>query len=94
MPDDAVLELNNVSITPRSNEVLEANRIDPMELLKRHAQGDWGEVSEAEKFNNDLALRTKQGEVRSIYRLPDLTIVEIITYWGMITVVGMPGELT
>lgn len=93
MPEDAVVDLSNVSITPRSNESLGRNRIDPIELLHRHAQGDWGEVSEAERFNNDLALRTKQGEVRSIYRLPDMTLVEIVTYWGMLTVVGMVDEV-
>ncbi len=42
-------------------------------LIDRHAAGDWGDISTAEKAENDLALTTG-GRLLSCYHLPHCRI--------------------
>jgi hypothetical protein len=37
--------------------LMETARIDPLELLRRHQSGDWGDLDEEDRRENDYAVR-------------------------------------
>ena len=53
----AQFELGAIFITPGALEALEEAGQDPWEFLRRHQSGDWGEVCEEDKQENELSLR-------------------------------------
>ena len=64
--------------TPGALDALERTRQSPLEFLSRHASGDWGEVCEADKKENDFSVRNGF-RLLSAYRLRDGTKIWIIT---------------
>jgi hypothetical protein len=62
-------QLGQLLITPRAAEALRENGSEPMEFIRRHATGDWGELDADDVRENELAL--EQGlRLLSSYRLP------------------------
>jgi len=63
-----------------------------MDSLKRHASGDWGDLCEEDKQENELSL--KQGlRLFSAYESPDLPRIWIITEADRsATTILFPGE--
>jgi len=49
------------------------------ESLARHATGDWGDMSQEDKAENDLALKAGDLRIFSAYEKPGLPKVWIIT---------------
>ena len=49
--------LGQVVATPRALRVIEENNIDALNLLARHASGDWGCVPEEDKQENELSVK-------------------------------------
>ena len=47
--------------------------------LSRHRKGDWGDMSQEDKNENDLALKTGNLRIFSAYESPDLPKIWIIT---------------
>ncbi len=64
--------------TPGALDALERTGQSPLEFLSRHASGDWGEVCEADKKENDFSVRNGF-RLLSAYRLRDGTKIWIIT---------------
>ena len=64
--------------TPGALDALERTGQSPLEFLSRHASGDWGEVCEADKKENDFSVRNGF-RLLSAYRLRDGTKLWIIT---------------
>jgi hypothetical protein len=56
--------LGDIVATKAASEVIPKSEIT--EAIERHASGDWGDVAEEDKMNNDLALE-KQGRLVSGY---------------------------
>lgn len=50
-------ELGDVVITPGALKALEEAGQSPWEFLSRHQAGDWGELCEEDKEENELSLR-------------------------------------
>ena len=48
--------LGRVVATPGAIALMEAARIDPVQLLRRHQSGDWGDLGEEDWRENDLAV--------------------------------------
>jgi ubiquinone/menaquinone biosynthesis C-methylase UbiE len=71
-------EIGKIMISPTASDVLAENGIDLGTLLKRHQEGDWGDVESHEKLRNEWALK-KGGIIRSKYALPDGEILMINT---------------
>jgi len=65
----ARFKLGLVSATQKAQDALAAEGTDVMPFLKRHVSGDWGELSEEEKRENDQSL-TEGSEIVSAYVLP------------------------
>jgi hypothetical protein len=49
-------EMGQLVATPAALEVLEESRQTPIDLLRRHCRGDWGDLSQSDKQSNEEAL--------------------------------------
>lgn len=65
--------LGTVVATPDAIRRMQALHIDPASLLKRHANGDWGELCPEDKETNDQSVKTK-GMILSCYGKDDKRI--------------------
>ncbi|MDO3621719.1 hypothetical protein Q3O98_11475 [Ralstonia pseudosolanacearum] len=72
------LALGQLVATPAAVAALSEARVSIYLLLNRHARGDWGELSEEDRQQNELAVTTDQ-RVLSSYRLSNKRKVWIIT---------------
>jgi hypothetical protein len=62
----ALLPLGRLSATPRALEALALAGQTPENFLARHASGDWGDLSDADRRANAHALKTG-GRILSAY---------------------------
>ncbi len=71
-------QLGTVVATPGALSALENAGQSPLELLQRHASGDWGDIDAADRKENELSL--KHGfRLLSAYSLSGGTRLWIIT---------------
>lgn len=68
-PSPPRLSLGRLLATPAACAALQAAGLSVFKLLNRHARGDWGELSEEDHQQNNLAAITGQ-RVLSSYLLP------------------------
>ena len=61
-------ELGEIVATPRALELLAEGGIDPLRLLQRHANGDWGDLDDEDKASNEESL-TSGARLFSAYEL-------------------------
>lgn len=73
-----LFSLGNLVSTPGALEALTRNGFNPFQILERHITGDWGDLPEADKQENDVSLDLRL-RILSAYTLPDQTKVWIIT---------------
>jgi hypothetical protein len=71
-------DLGPIVSTPGALEALQRNGITGLELLARHAKGDWGTLDDYDRQANDDALQNGS-RIMSVYSLPDGTKIWIIT---------------
>ena len=57
MNDKPLFPLGQVVATPGALQALENAGQEPEEFLNRHDRGDWGEVSEADKQENEFSVQ-------------------------------------
>jgi hypothetical protein len=48
--------LGQIVATPGALEALQAANVTPDSLLRRHVSGDWGEIEEADRNENELSV--------------------------------------
>ncbi len=53
----ALFPLGRIVATPGALSLLAGAGVDPCELLRRHAGGDWGEVPPEDAKENELSVR-------------------------------------
>ena len=87
-----LFRLGQVVATPGALEALQAAGQDPLDLLRRHQSGDWGEVPEEDKQENDFSVQ--QGfRILSAYTLTTGVKLWLITEWDRsVTTVLLPQE--
>lgn len=86
----ASFQLGNVVITPNALDQL--TPADIQRGLQRHQAGDWGELGEADRQENDNALRTGM-RLLSAYRAASGVIFWIITESSReVTTLLMPDD--
>jgi hypothetical protein len=87
-----LFELGGVVVTAGAQELLERLSIDPAIFIARHVTGDWGELCEDDKKENERAVK-KNGRVFSSYTLPNNHKVWVITEWDRsYTTILLPEE--
>lgn len=74
----ARFKLGHVVATPAALEALQVAGVVPFALLLRHASGDWGDLDDDDKRENELSL-THELRILSAYALPTGQRVWIIT---------------
>ena len=52
-----LFSLGQIVATPGALRTLEAANQEPLELLARHVRGDWGNVPDEDKQENELSIR-------------------------------------
>lgn len=88
----AIFHLGRLVATPQALEVLEQHGIAPLSLLKRHASGDWGDVSKDDAMANQAALQSGS-RLLSAYRIGSDTKVWVITEADRtVTTLLLPSE--
>jgi len=63
----ALFALGQLVATPGALEALERTGQSPVEFLRRHQGGDWGELCDADKRENEIA-RNNDFRILSAYR--------------------------
>ena len=84
--------LGQIVATPGALALLEETGTSPMEYLKRHSQGDWGELDVEDKQANDHALDHEE-RLLSAYKVTETDKIWIITeYDRSVTTILLPSE--
>lgn len=71
-------QLGQVVATPGALQALEATGQTPLEFLERHISGDWGDLDQDDRRENELSVR-RGFRILSAYHLQDGTKLWIIT---------------
>jgi hypothetical protein len=78
--------------TPAALEVIADAKASIIELLTRHIRGDFGDLSESDHQQNELAVATGQ-RILSSYVLPNEQTVWLVTEWDRsATTFLLPGD--
>lgn len=85
-------KLGQVVGTPGALQALEETGQNPLEILLRHATGDWGELCDEDKAENELSV--EHGfRILSAYTFDSGTKVWVITEWDRsVTTILLPEE--
>lgn len=87
-----LFDLGQVVGTPGALLALEDAEQHPVELLTRHAIGDWGELPDEDKKENELSVE-KGFRIFSAYKLQSGVKVWVITEWDRsVTTILLPSE--
>jgi hypothetical protein len=91
-PFRARLTLGRLFATPAALEALRDANVSVSDLLARHLNGDWGDLTEDDRRQNDLALETGL-RVLSSYSISGNVKVWVITEWDRsVTTVLLPDD--
>lgn len=87
-----LFQLGKLVGTPGALDALVDADQDPAELLLRHVTGDWGDLDDEDKKENELSV--KEGfRILSAYKLETGSKVWVITEWDRsVTTILLPSE--
>ncbi|MGF6997259.1 hypothetical protein [Paraburkholderia sp. GAS32] len=74
------LKPGKIFVTPAALKALQSAGISLFDPLLRHIRGDWGDIPESDRQQNELAL-TAGLRILSSYALPNGRRVWLITEW-------------
>ncbi|WP_211460851.1 hypothetical protein [Collimonas silvisoli] len=82
-----------IVVTQGVDSLIQQGRFNPNDLLRRHLDGDWGDLDDNDRQQNDAALLSGDDRLFSSYQVaPDLKIW-IITEWDRsVTTLLLPSE--
>ncbi|MBO2975415.1 hypothetical protein J4755_25380 [Burkholderia pseudomallei] len=85
-------KLGRIFATPAALEIIAEACVSIIDLLIRHMRGDWGDLSEADRQQNELSVDAGL-RLLSSYVLPGGQTVWVITEWDRSTTAFLlPGE--
>jgi hypothetical protein len=89
---EPLFELGQIVGTPGALQALKEAELDPVELLVRHVTGDWGNVPDEDKEENDLSVQ-RGLRILSAYELETGAKIWLITEWDRsVTTLLLPAE--
>ena len=84
--------LGHLVATPGALDALDEAGVESRALLKRHLSGDWGDLDEFDKRQNNIGLMT-DGRLMSSYKLETGNKIWIITEWDRsVTTLLLPED--
>jgi hypothetical protein len=83
--------LGRLVATPGALAFCEEHKIELLALVQRHCQGDWGDLTEADKQLNEEAIRLGN-RILSSYVFPQGKVWLITEYDRSVTTVLLPEE--
>lgn len=84
--------LGRIVATPGALECLRSLSVAPVDLLKRHQQGDWGDLCDEDREMNELAL-SDGSRIFSAYKVSNEERVWVVTEWDRsATTILLPSE--
>lgn len=82
-----------IVMTQGVSELVQQGRFNPSAYLRRHLGGDWGDLDDSDRRQNDAALKSGKGRLFSAYEIgPDLTVWVITEWHPSVTTVLLPNE--
>ncbi|HDR8993353.1 TPA: hypothetical protein QDB03_005735 [Burkholderia vietnamiensis] len=85
-------KLGRIFATPAALEIIAEACVSIIDLLIRHMRGDWGDLSEADRQQNELSVDAGL-RLLSSYILPGGQTVWVITEWDRSsTTFLLPGD--
>ncbi|ALV54779.1 MULTISPECIES: hypothetical protein [Burkholderia] len=85
-------KLGRIFATPAALEAITDARVSIVDLLIRHVCGDWGDLSESDREQNELSIEVGL-RLLSSYVLPSGQTVWVITEWDRSsTTFLLPGD--
>jgi hypothetical protein len=87
-----LFDLGQVVGTPGALQALQEAELEPIEILIRHLTGDWGNLDDEDKKENELSV--EQGfRILSAYELETGAKVWVITEWDRsVTTILLPED--
>jgi hypothetical protein len=93
---------DKIHLTPELCGKINAARLDVQavcdNLVARHQEGDWGEISDHQQVVNDIVVEVGKGVVKSVYSVDDVGEVWLMTSFntqrklGAATFVMLAGQ--
>src|SRR6266704_6811466 len=92
LPTIPLFPVGQIVATPGALALLEQANKTPLEFLSRHLRGDWGELCQDDKTENELSL--KHGfRLMSSYQIADTGSLRVITEADRsVTTLLLPNE--
>jgi hypothetical protein len=87
----ALFDLGQLVATPGALDTMERYGINPLALLARHLTGDWGDLSAADKRENDFSV-TRRLRILSAYGQGDEKLWVITEADRSVTTILRPDE--
>lgn len=85
-------KLGRILATPAAVEAIAEARVSIVDLLIRHMRGDWGELAESDRQQNELSVDAGL-RLLSSYVLPNGQTVWVVTEWDRsATTFLLPGD--
>ncbi|GAB7535748.1 hypothetical protein [Burkholderia sp. 3C] len=91
-PSGSRFKLGRIFATPAALHACERSTVTIFDLLLRHLRGDWGDLPESDRQQNERALEVGLALLSS-YKLSDGQVVWIITEWDRsVTTLLLPSD--
>ena len=75
------------------DELVRQGRLNPTPYLRRHLGGDWGDLDDSDRRQNDVALKSGEDRLFSSYQVTSDQKLWIITEWDRsVTTLLLPSE--
>lgn len=82
-----------IIVTAGVDALIHQGRLNPNEYLRRHLSGDWGDLDEPDRLQNDAALESGEDRLFSSYQVAPNLKLWIITEWDRsVTTLLLPDE--
>jgi hypothetical protein len=80
-------------MTAGVNDLVQRGALNPVPYLRRHLDGDWGDLCNDDKRQNDAALKSGEDRLFSSYQVaPDLKLWIITERDRSVTTLLLPSE--
>ena len=93
LTSEARFSPGQVVMTAGVDELVRQGRLNPTPYLRRHLHGDWGDLDDRDRRQNDAALQSGEDRLFSSYQVTRDLKLWIITEWDRsLTTLLLPSE--